>query len=88
MPPQVVAISRAPSDSANLTKAIMNHAPGENPGNARPKSRSNRIVPEMPMQPITMQVQLSRARCEVESLRNLKTENREHLAVFLAFKVI
>jgi len=78
--------SRAPAETAQLSKAIM-LASGSafSEPHARPSSilakGGMRVLPD----PVTMQAQLSKARCEVETLRTLKTENGATMLFSLSF---
>lgn len=69
---------RAPSDSAKLTQAIFLAASGVHGVEAigRPRSTSNRSKSSVfPLETSVLQAQISRARCEVETLRILKSDN-------------
>lgn len=73
----VTAKSRAPSDTANLTKAIMLSTPERPQARAQTAGGKSRVHPSdlgASTGTMVLQAQLSRARCEVETLRGLKTE--------------
>eukprot|EP00613_Pedinella_sp_CCMP2098_P030111 CAMPEP_0171728616 /NCGR_PEP_ID=MMETSP0991-20121206/27083_1 /TAXON_ID=483369 /ORGANISM="non described non described, Strain CCMP2098" /LENGTH=163 /DNA_ID=CAMNT_0012322755 /DNA_START=35 /DNA_END=523 /DNA_ORIENTATION=+ len=71
----VLAKSRAPSDTSNLTKAIMLSTPDRPQARAQTAGARSRVFPSDGGNTMMLQAQLSRARCEVETLKTLKTDS-------------